>query len=148
MGAFLPWRMSREMERMSRMFDRMFREWPWPIETEEERAHLSAPVECYVQNNDLVIRADVPGVEPKDIEISLLGNVLTIKGERKAKREIKEHEYLRREIAYGGLERHIPVPEGVQADRIKAGFKNGVVEITIPLAKEVTAKKIPVVESK
>jgi HSP20 family protein len=148
MGALMPWRPLREMERMSRMFDRLFREWPWPAEVEEGTETFFAPVECFAKNNNLIVRADVPGLDPKDIEISLLGNVLTIKGERKSKEEVKERDYLRREIAYGAFERRITVPEGAQADKVKAEFKNGVVEITIPLAKEVSATKIPLIEVK
>jgi HSP20 family protein len=140
------------MERMTRLFDRMvdrmFRELPWPAELEEEAGAYAAPVECLVKDNNLVVRADVPGMEPKYIDISQLGNVLTIKGERKSKEEEKKQNYLRREIAYGAFERRLTVPEGVQADKVKAEFKNGVVEITIPLAKEVAAKKIPLVEAK
>lgn len=55
--------------------------------------------------------------------------------------------YLRREIAYGTFERRLTVPEGAETDKVKAEFKNGVVEITVPLAKEVAAKKIPLVEA-
>lgn len=148
----MPWRPFREMERMSRAFERMidqmFREWPWPSEFGEEAGAYSAPVECFVRDNTLVVRADVPGMEPKDIDISLLGNVLTIRGERKSKEEAKKGDYLRREIAYGAFERRLTVPEGAQTDKVKAEFKNGVVEIAIPLTKEVAAKKIPLVEAK
>jgi HSP20 family protein len=148
MAALMPWRPFREIERMSRLIERVFRE-SWPAELHEEEAGaFSTPVECVVKDNNLVVRADVPGMEPKDIDISLLGNVLTIKGERRSKEESKKGDYLRREIAYGAFERRLMVPEGVQADKVKAEFKNGVVEITVPLAKEVAVKKIPLVEAK
>ncbi len=147
MGALMPWRPFREIERMSRLFDRLFREWPGPAELDEAGAY-AAPMECFVRNNNLVVRADVPGIEPKDIEVSILGNVLTIKGERKSREELKKADYLRREISYGAFERRLTVPEVVQADKVKAEFKNGVVEVTVPLAKEVAARKIPVVEAK
>ncbi|HKU26874.1 MAG TPA: Hsp20/alpha crystallin family protein [Candidatus Sulfotelmatobacter sp.] len=71
--------------------------------------------------SDLVGRRDVLGTELKDIDITLLGNVLTIKGERKR----KEGGDLRREIAYGAFERRLTVPEAIQADKIKAEFKTG-----------------------
>jgi HSP20 family protein len=88
MGALMPWRI-RELERMNRFFDRMFREWPMSQEIDEVGGY-QAPVECFVRDNSLVVRADVPGMEPKNIDISVLGNVLTIKGERKSKEELKK----------------------------------------------------------
>jgi HSP20 family protein len=147
MGALIPWRI-RELERMNRFFDRMFREWPLSQEIEDEAGGHEAPVECFVRDNSLVVRADVPGIEPKDIDISVLGNVLTIKGERKSKEEVKKPDYLRREISYGAFERRLTIPEGAQTDKVKAEFKNGVVEIIVPLGKEVVARKIPLVEAK
>ena len=90
-----------------------------------------------------MVRADVPGLEPKDIEINVLQDVLTIKGERKSEKEVKKENYLRREVSYGAFERRMSLPQGAMTDKVKANFKNGVVEVTIPLAKEMGAKKIP-----
>ena len=75
--------------------------------------------------------------------MSVIGNVLTIKGERKDEKEVKKENYFRREVSYGAFERHITLPEGAQTDKVKATFKNGVVEVTMPIAKEAGAKKIP-----
>jgi len=126
----------------------MFRESRWPAEIERETGAYQAPLECFVRDNNLVVRADVPGMEPKDIDVSLLGNVLTIKGERKSKEEVRRDDYLRSEIAYGAFERRLTLPEDVQAGKVKAEFTNWVVEITVPLAKEVAARKIPLIEAK
>ena len=90
-----------------------------------------------------MVRADVPGLDPKDIEISVLHDVLTIKGERKAEKEVTEKDYLRREVSYGAFERRMSLPEGATADKIHATFKNGVVEVSIPLPKGIEGKKIP-----
>jgi HSP20 family protein len=109
----------------------------------EEKA-FKLPIESYVKEGNLVVRADVPGLDAKDIEVSVLGNVLTIKGERKDKQEVKKDDYFRREISYGAFERRTTLPEGAQTDKIKANFKNGVIEVTMPLAKEATAKKVPI----
>ena len=83
-------------------------------------------------------------MELKDIEVSILGNVLSIKGERKSEKEVKKEDYLRREVSYGAFERRMSLPEGATADKVKASFKNGVIEITVPLAKETVAKKVPI----
>lgn len=149
MGALLPRRPSREMERLNHLFDhmidRMFVEWPGEFEI--ETSAYVAPVECFIRNSNFVVRADVPGMEPKDVEVSLLGNALTIKGERKRKEEVTKENYLRREIAYGAFERRLTLPEGTEADKVKAEFKNGVIEVTVPLAKEMATKKIPLTEA-
>jgi HSP20 family protein len=92
--------------------------------------------------------ADVPGMELKDIDISVLGNVLTIKGERRNRDEVKKADDLHREISYGAFERRLTVPEAAQTDKVGAQFKNGVLEITVPLNKEVAFRKISMVEAK
>ncbi len=137
-----PWRPFSELERWARKFEsrfpRMFEDF------DSEDMELKLPIESYIKDGSLVVRADVPGLDPKDIDVSVLGNVLTIKGERKDKQEVKKDDYLRREISYGAFERRTTLPEGAQTDKIKACFKNGVIEVTMPLAKEATAKKVPI----
>ncbi len=139
------WRPFNELERWRREVDRrlsdMFHDVGVP-EAQGAAAHLPA-IESYVKEGVLKIKADVPGLEAKDIDLTVLDNVLTIKGERKEEKEIKKEEYIRREIAYGSFERRMTLPEGTDPDKIKATFKNGVIEITMPIGKEVTAKKIP-----
>jgi HSP20 family protein len=141
------WRPFHELERwrheMDREFGRHFGRLFHDIEPGELEASYLPVIESYVKDGNLVIRADVPGLEPKEIELSVLGNVLTIKGERKQQQEVKKDEYIRRETSYGSFERRLTLPEGTDAERIKASFKNGVVEITMPVAKELMAKKIP-----
>jgi len=143
MGALLPWRPFRELERMARRwespFPRLFEEF------EDNLEEVFTPaIESYVKDGSLVVRADVPGLEPKDLDVSILGNVLTVKGERKSEQEIKKEDYLRREVSYGAFERRMSLPEGAIADKVKASFKNGVIEIIVPLAKETVAKKVPI----
>ena len=137
-----PWRPFSDLERWARRFERRF---PRFFEDfEEEAAELKLPIESYVKDGNVVVRADVPGLDPKDIEVSVLGNVLTIKGERKDQQEVKKENYFRREVSYGAFERHMTLPEGAQTDKVKATFKNGIVEVTMPIAaKEAAAKKIP-----
>lgn len=152
MSALLPRKSFREMERLNHLFDhmidRMYAERLWPAEFEIETGAYVAPVECFMRNSNCVVGADVPGMEPKDVEVSLLGNALTIKGERKRKEEVTKEDYLRKEIAYGAFERRLTLPESVEADKVKAEFKNGVIEVTVPLAKEMATKKIPLAEAK
>ena len=139
------WRPFTELERWARKFEsrfpRMFEDF------DSEDMELKLPVESYIKDGNLVVRADVPGLDPKDIEVSVLGNLLTIKGERKDKQEVKKDDYFRREISYGSFESRTTLPEGAQTDKIKASFRNGVIEVTMPLVKEATAKKVPIESS-
>ncbi len=140
MGALLPRRPFRDLERLARAWDLPF---PRLFEEFEETEALAPPIESFVKGGNLVVRADVPGLDPKDLEVSVLHNVLTIKGERKSEKEVKDKDYLRREVSYGSFERRMSLPEGAATDKVKASFKNGVIEVTIPLAKQVESKKIP-----
>ena len=130
----------RDLERLARAWDFRF---PRLFEEFEETEAFAPPIESFVKGGNLVVRADVPGLDPKDLEVSVLHNILTIKGERKSEKEVKDKDYLRREVSYGSFERRMSLPEGAATDKVKANFKNGVIEVTIPLAKEVEAKKIP-----
>jgi|SRR5579875_2702250 len=139
MAGLIPWRPFRELDRLMRNWEAAF-----PRLSEEiEEENFVPPVESYVKNGNLIVRADVPGLDPKDIEVNVLHDVLTIKGERKSDKEVKEKDYVRREVSYGSFERRMSLPTGVAADQVKATFKNGVVEVTVPLPKEIQGKKIP-----
>lgn len=89
------------------------------------------------------MRADLPGVDPKEVEVSLEGDTLTISGERRSKSEREGGRYS--EVRYGRFERSMRVPEGLDPEKVTAKYANGVLELTVPLPKEVsTARKIPV----
>lgn len=101
-------------------------------------------VESFISKGNLVIRAELPGIDPKDVDISIVGNQITIKGERKTAKETKEEECLMKEISYGSFERSMPLPEGVDANKVHATYANGMLEITMPVPKELAAKKIEI----
>ena len=147
MGALSAWSPFRELERIARRWEsplpRLFED----FEDSHDDAFTPA-VESYVKDGNLVVRADVPGLEPKDLDVSILGNVLIVKGERKSEKEVKKEDYLRREVSYGSFERRMSLPEGAATDKVKANFKNGVLEITVPLAKETVAKKVQIETSR
>ncbi len=101
-------------------------------------------VESYMRGDHLVVRVDLPGVNPRDVDISILGNQLVIKGERKAEKEEKKGEYFYRETSYGRFERVLTLPEGVNTDKVHATYKDGILEITMPARAEALPKKITV----
>lgn len=102
-----------------------------------------ANTEAYFRNGHLVVRAELAGVDPKSVDVSVAGRTLTIKGERKAPL-VPQDDRLFGEIAYGTFERALTIPEDVDADRIKATWHNGLLEVEIPLSRALASKKVPV----
>jgi HSP20 family protein len=101
-------------------------------------------VESFERDGHYVIRADVPGVDSKGVEVTVLNDALTLKGERKRTNEVKEKDYHYSETAYGRFESRLTLPKGVEADKIAAKFENGVLEISVPLPASAPGRKIPI----
>jgi HSP20 family protein len=116
----------------------------WAPET--PRFGFVPPVEAYVDKlkNTYVCRISLPGIDPKEIEINTKGNQLTIRGERKYTHKTEQKDMIHEEIRYGSFERTLTVPEGVQTEKLAAEYKDGVLEITAPLAVAALPKKIEV----
>jgi HSP20 family protein len=98
------------------------------------------PIETYRKEGNYIVRVDLPGVDPKNLDVHVEGDLLTIKAERKA--EEKGPEY--RETVYGKFERAVTLPHGVKAEKITARYENGVLELVVPLPVELAGKKIPI----
>ncbi len=96
------------------------------------------------EENQYILKADVPGLEKDAIDITMTGNVLTLKGERKEESEKKSKNYYRLERQFGSFQRSIEFPTDVRGDQIKAGYKNGVLEITVPKAENAKPRQIRV----
>ena len=86
----------------------------------------------------------LPGVDPRDVNIQVQGNILSLSGERSSSRETKESDYLHREITYGSFQRLIELPEGADKDKLTAEYRNGVLEITAPISAAALPRKIEV----
>lgn len=139
-------RWEREMDRMMEDFfgRRMRPSWPqrWLAASDSE---ITAPlVDVYEEKDDIVVKAELPGMEKSDIEVNLSDSQLTLKGEKKKEEKIEEENYYRCERSYGGFVRSVELPTDVQADKIKASFKNGVLEVRLPKTPEAKAKEIKV----
>jgi HSP20 family protein len=96
------------------------------------------------EDGKLVVHADVPGIKPEEIRIEIRGGYLTLSGEHEETKEDKEKRYVRRERRYGSFSRSIPLPEDVEAKKIKARTHDGVLEVTIPLPKEAAQEAITI----
>src|SRR3970282_1751870 len=151
--AVTPWRpfmdltrWERDMDRiMEGFFDRRIRTW-WPERwPERERLELEGPVvDLFEDKNDIVVKAELPGMEKENVEVKLTDHMLTIKGEKKKEEEIKEENYYRSERSYGSFIRTLELPADVHADKVKASFKNGILEVRLPKTEDARAKEIKV----
>ena len=126
---------------VSRFFDGFFGR---PVAAGSTGRTWAPPVDMYQTNDDVVLTLEVPGVSEKDVSVSITGDLLSVKGERRFENEVKEHELLYTERAYGRFERLIQLPMPVQADRVKATYRDGVLEIRLPKAEEVKPKDIKI----
>jgi len=125
---------------MDRLFERFL-----GAEVPSVRRTLWMPsVESYTKEGKLVFKAELPGVDVKDVDVSIIDRELVIKGERKSEKGAKEENYIYREIDYGAFERRFALPEGVKTDELKAKFTNGILEITMPAPAVTTARKIEI----
>jgi HSP20 family protein len=95
-------------------------------------------------DNAYVIKASIPGVKPEEVEVTLQNNILTLKGEAKEEKEIKEENYHMRERRYGSFMRSLPLPTKVKAEEIEANHKDGVLTVRLPKAEVSKPKKIEV----
>ena len=101
-------------------------------------------VDIYENENELVLKADLPEVSEKDLDVRIENNMLTLRGERKFEREVKEENYLRVERAYGSFSRSFSLPNAVDAEKIKAEYRNGVLTVTMPKRAESKPKQVKV----
>jgi HSP20 family protein len=130
-----------------KIFNRVLTAKPWEKEVAPWTPFNLVPaVEAYVDKEakKYVCKVSLPGIEPKEVQIHVQANLLTITGERKYTRESKEHEALHEEFAYGKFERTVELPEGVNTEKMNAEFVNGVLEITAPVAAIALARKIEI----
>ena len=137
----------RELARIRRRFDDLLEDMMGERETafEELEPMLHKPrLESFVEDGKLTIRADMPGIDPKNIEVSITGSELRIHGSREERKEIKKRDFFHREVRYGSFDRVLTLPEGVKAEDLKASYRDGVRELTAPVPKELARKEVKV----
>jgi HSP20 family protein len=103
------------------------------------------PVDVYENEDEVIVEASLPGFKPEEIEISLTGDTVTIKGEAKREREIKEQKYHQREMQYGSFSRSLTIPSMVVADKAEAKYEDGILKLTLPKAEEAKEKTIKII---
>jgi HSP20 family protein len=143
-GELAPWRPFRELERMRREMDRLWDSFfeERPQRKIEELGEWGPSLDLSETKNDLIVKAEVPGIDLKDIDISLNKDVLTIRAEKERETEEKEENYHFIERSYGAFARSIRLPRDVQTDKINASYKDGVLRVTLPKSEEAKKKEI------
>ena len=126
---------------MNRLFEDMWRDSAWDS---IESTAWSPVADIYETDNDLVLKVDLPGVDPKMVDVRIEDNVLTIRGERRFEENVAKENYQRMERLHGTFSRAFRLPVSVDADKIRADFKDGVLTVTLPKAESAKAKRIEI----
>ncbi len=127
-------------ESMDKLFEDFFTRRP----RGQSLAAWQPALEVFETDGDVVVRAELPGVDPKQVEITATDDAITIKGESRTEQEEKSRHYVRRELRYGAFMRTVPLPGGVRGDQAKASFKNGILEIRVPKSERAKPKTVKV----
>lgn len=126
---------------VNRLFDSFFGR---PSQVGAMERVWAPAVDMYETKDELVVTAEVPGLNEKDIHLSISGDVLTLRGERTWNEEVKQESYYRGERWFGKFERSVPLPIPVQADKVRASYRDGVLTVKLPKVEEIKAKEIKI----
>ena len=138
-----PFRTNDIQGEVNRLFDSFFGRPATATAPTGER--MWAPAVDIRENKDnLILTFEVPGIRDKDVNLSITDDILSVRGERRFDYEAKEESYHRLERAYGKFERHVQLPMPVQSDKVKAVYRDGVLEVTLPKAEELKPKQIKI----
>jgi HSP20 family protein len=139
------WTPIHELDRFRRDFDDLFDRFLGGRGSHHEtEANVMPALESYLEKGNLVIRIDLPGIDPKNVEIIAAGDHLTIRGKRERAQEEQGKDFFHREVCYGSFERTVRMPAGVNAEAVKASYKNGVLELTVQVPEQARSRKVPI----
>jgi HSP20 family protein len=145
--AVIKWDPFRDLNMLQDRMNRLFEDAGRGIRRSEEPASTtiwSPPVDIYETDSEIVVQAELPGMDRKDISLNLENNVLTIRGDRQFKKETKEDNYHRIERSYGGFSRSFSIPTTVDDEKIRADYKDGVLRIALPKKEQAKPKQIQI----
>src|SRR5690348_3609516 len=144
MSAITRWEPFHNLSALQEQVNRLF-EGSLPRRSDQSALTTWAPaVDIYETENELVLKADLPDVNEKDLDIRIESNILTIKGERKFEEKVNEDNYLRIERTYGSFSRSFSLPSTVDNGSIKAGYKNGVLTVELPKRAESKPRQVKI----
>lgn len=146
--SILRWDPFEELREMQRSLDRLFDELTGrrPVRRREAREPVvwEPAVEVYETDQEVVVRAELPGVDPKNVNVTVQDNTVTIEAEAKEEQEERGRNHLRRELRYGQFCRSLALPAEVKADQAKATYRNGVLELRVPKSERAKPKQVKV----
>lgn len=147
--SIVKWSPLKELEEMRKDMDRLFEDFFAPITKRRrwlrpEVGVVVPNIEMYDRKNEIVVKAELPGVTKEDIDLTITKDSLTLKGEVKKEEEVKEEDYYACERSYGSFTRTIALPVEVDSEKAKASFKNGVLEVILPKREEAKPKEIKI----
>lgn len=151
MSSMIRWQPLSDLVSLRDSMDRLFEDsFANAWNTNSAKGRLEPNLDVYETDDELVVKAALPGIKPEDVDITLTGDVLTIRGETKDESEVKEKNYLYRERRFGSFSRTLTLPSNLQYDKADAKFENGVLTLSIPKSEAIKPKTIkvtPVVNS-
>lgn len=138
--------LTRLRDEMDHLFERFFGD-AWPLGAMEGlmgRSGMGPRIDLAETDNDITLKADLPGVDPKEVDVQVVGNMLTIRGEKKLEKEDKKRDYHFVERQYGSFQRSLQLPTSVDPDKVDASFKDGVLTVTMAKRPDARPKRIAV----
>ena len=147
MAELVRWNPAREMLSLREAVDRLFEQSfiPPDLFGFGDTAASALPLDVYETDDAVVVKAAVPGVQPEDIEVTVTGALLTIKGEFKSEEKTEKRNYLRQERRYGSFCRQVGLPVAVDSNKAVASFEHGILNLELPKAEAAKAKTVKVV---
>lgn len=136
------WQPYPEMETLRRQMDRVFEDLTQL--NSETRTAWTPGIELHDEDNNIILRAEIPGVEGKDLDIQVTREAISIAGEHRYEKRTEEKGFYHSEFRYGKFQRTVPLPVPIQNDKVEAEFKNGILMLTLPKAEELQRKVVKV----
>lgn len=147
--SIVKWSPLKELEEMRKDMDRLFEDFFAPVARRRrwlkpELGVIVPNIALYDRKNEIVLKAELPGINKEDIDLTITKDSLTLKGEIKKEEEVKEEDYYACEMSYGSFTRTIALPVEVDSVKAKASFKNGILEVVLPKKEEAKPKEIKI----
>jgi HSP20 family protein len=138
-----PWAPFRSLDDFRREIDDIFNRSPGGAGRQVAIISPFPPIESFLEGNDYVIRLDLPGIDPTEIEVTVMGNVVTVRGSREHHDNQASREVIHCEVAHGDFERKVRLPQGIRTEDLKAAYSHGVLELRMPARKGI-GRKVPI----
>jgi HSP20 family protein len=142
--SMIRWEPFNELMSLRQAMDRLFEDSFVTPSRAFGRMDVVMPVDMYQTENEVVVKTAIPGVKREDVDITITGDTVSIKGEKKADEKIKREDYIYQEHRYGAFSRTVNLPGGLDTSKAEASFEDGVLTLTIPKSEEVKPKQIKV----